>query len=194
MRHFLLLIAVCLLISGCQQSPRKNYYLLSASAVEPIHAAENIDQVIGIGPIEVAEYLNRLHIVYQTEDGSLVMADNDYWAEPLDKGVARVLALNLTRHDTSRSFVKFPWRNDSKPDYSLRLQIHSLNRAASQAYINATWELIDNTQKTSLQRRHFIRSIAATSGAKGLIQAYSQLFSELASEMDEALKALPVAG
>lgn len=150
---------------------------------------ENINETIGIGPIEVAEYLNRLHIVYQAEDGSLMMAANDYWAEPLDKGIARTLALNLTQHDTSRSFVIFPWRSDSKPENSLRLQIHSLNRSGNEATINATWELIDNEKKISLLRRHFIRTTEASSGSRGLAQAYSKLFSELADEMDKVIRA-----
>lgn len=191
MRYTFFLIICCCLLSACQSSPRKNYYLLTAAAVEEKTSAENITQVIGIGPIEVAEYLNRLHMVYQAEDGSLAMADNDYWAEPLNKGIARVLALNLTQRDTSRSFVNFPWRSDSKPDYSLRLQVHTLNRTANQAHINATWELVDNTEKTKLQRRHFIRTISVKSGAWALAQAYSQLFAELATEMDEALRQAP---
>lgn len=191
MRIFLLIAIICLFISACQQSPRKNYFLLSAPEVARNGTAENIDKVIGIGPIEIAEYLNRLHIAYQAEDGSLVMAENDYWAEPLSKGIPRVLGLNLTRRDPSRSFVNFPWRNDSQPDYSLRLQIHSLDRAGNQAAINATWELIDNTEKTNILRRHFIRTTTATSGAQGLSKAYSQLLSELAREMDEALANLP---
>lgn len=193
MRHFLLISVICIFVSACQQSPRKNYYVLSAPDVEQNEPAKNIDKIIGIGPIEVAEYLNRLHIAYQAEDGSLVMAENDYWAEPLSKGIPRVLALNLINRDTSRSFVNFPWRNDSRPKHSLRLQINGLNRAGNHATINATWELIDNTQKVSLQRRHFIRTTEAASGARGLAQAYSELISELASEMDKALEALPEA-
>lgn len=191
MRYIFFPVIFCFLLSACQTSPRKNYYLLTAPAVEQHQSTKAITQVIGIGPIEVADYLQRLHIVYQSDDGSLVMAENDYWAEPLDKGIARVLALNLTGRDTSRSFVNFPWRRDSKPHYSLRLQIHSLNRTDNQAHINATWELVDNRTGTKLQRRHFIRTTAVNTGAKALAHAYSKLFADLAIEMDEALTQLP---
>lgn len=191
MRYLLLMVSLCCLLSACQQSPRNNYYVLTEPAAESLSPAENITTVIGIGPIQVAEYLNRLSIVYREEDGSLFMADNDYWAEPLNKGIARVIALTLTQVDSSRGFVSFPWRGDSSPRYSLRLQIHSLNRSESQANINATWELVDNTQKTVLHRRHFIRATAANPGAKALAQAYSQLLADLAREMDQALVKLP---
>lgn len=188
MRPILLLILVVSLLSACQQSPRKNYYLLSVPAAEQESAPKDITTLIGIGPVEVAEYLNRLHMVYQREDGRLVMAENDYWAEPLSKGITRALTLNLTQSDSARSIVSFPWRQDSKPRYSLRVRIYSLDRAGDQAKINATWELIDNSQKQTLQRQHFIRSVAAPAGAQALAQAYSQLIAELAAEMDKALR------
>jgi hypothetical protein len=188
MRLILCLILLTSLLSGCSQSPRKNYYLLSVPPTEQPIAAQEITTVIGVGPIEIAEYLNRLHIVYQTKEGSLVMAENDYWAEPLNNGITRALTLNLTQSDNSRSIVSFPWRQDSKPHYSLRLKIYGLDRVGDQAKINATWELIDNSQKQTVQRRHFIRTTESKPGAKALAQAYSQLIAELAAKMDKALK------
>ena len=163
-------------------------------------STENITTLIGIGPIEVADYLNRSQIIYnQTSvtningqsDNSLTISDNDYWAEPLDKGIARVIALNLTQRDSNRSFTYFPWRADSKPRYSLRIQLNSLTRINQQATIIATWELMDNDIKKNLQRRNFIRSIPVEPGAKNLAQAYSKLLAELGSEMDEALSKTP---
>jgi hypothetical protein len=128
-----------------------------------------------------------LQLAYQTNDGRLVMPNNSYWAEPIDKGIVRALTLNLTQRDYTRSLVSFPWRSDSKPHYSLRLQVHGLDRDGNQAKINATWELVDNDNKEIMQRQHFIRSIDAKAGTKFLIQAYSQLLAELAVEMDNAL-------
>lgn len=188
MRYFILMIFLCGLVSACQHSPRKNYYVLSTPAAAPNTSAEAISTLIGIGPIEVAEYLNRSHIVYQDQGGSLIMASNDYWAEPLHKGIPRVLALHLTQRDPSRSAVNFPWRMDSTPPYSLRLSVHSFHRINGQAHINATWELVDNTAKTNLLRRHFIRSTSVNSGAQSLAAAFSQLLAELAGEMDQALQ------
>jgi uncharacterized lipoprotein YmbA len=186
MKKILLCLLMCALVSACQQSPRKNFYLLSAPAIVS-ESTENIDTLIGIGPIKLAEYLHRLQIIHQTEGGRLQVADNDYWAEPLDKGITRALTLNLTQRDHTRSFVSFPWRSDSTPTHSFRVDVHSLNRHGNNAHINATWELMDNSAKTSLLRRHFIRSLPAGSGSAALAKAYSDLITELATEMDDAL-------
>jgi uncharacterized lipoprotein YmbA len=187
MRNILIVLAIGVLLCGCQQSPRKNYYLLSAPTAKATSSAEKITTVIGIGPIEVAEYLNRLHLVYQAEDGGLIMADNDYWAEPLNTGIARVISLILTQRDNSRSFVEFPWRSDSKPDYSFRLRVHNLSRLGNQAHINATWELVDNMNKVNVERRHFVRTSNTGRSAHALTQTYSQFLAELAAEMDAAI-------
>ena len=190
MRSLLILILAGGLLFACQSSPKKNYYLLTGPVAANTNSS-NITTLIGIGPVEVADYLNRLHIIYQTDSNSVIVAENDYWAEPLDKGIARVIALNLTQHNGARSFVTFPWRSDSIPHYSLRLNIESLSRTASEASLEVTWELFDNTARTSVTRRHFTHSTSAQSNPKALAQAYSKLLAELANEIDSQLNQLP---
>ena len=186
MRYFIFTLCFCSLLMSCQHSPKKNYFYLSplTNTENTISVKTNISQVIGIGPIEIADYLTRSQIIDNQTDNTLNMADNAYWAEPLDKSVARVTALNLTQLNPSRSFVNFPWRADTKPHFSLRLRIDNLARAEGKATINATWDLINNDTKANLVRRNFIRTLPAGSGAKALAQAYSQLLADLAKEMD----------
>lgn len=194
MRCPMIMIAVCCLLCACQQSPRKNYYILTAPEPDTTtienDRERNIATVIGIGPVEVADYLQRLRMVYQTSGQSLIMSANDYWAEPLEKGIARVIAMNLTQRNATRSFVDFPWRSDSKPQYSLRLKIYSLDCSSSEARINAIWALVDNKKKNILQRHHFSLSASAHCGAKGVAEAYSGLLESLTSEMDKVLTQL----
>jgi uncharacterized lipoprotein YmbA len=199
MRQILLLAFSCSLFLSCQHSPQKNFYYLTAqlnqaqsSPTMPEKSTtqtENskINQLIGIGPIEVADYLNRSQIIDNQSNNSLNMADNAFWAEPLDKSIARVTALNLTQANSARNFVYFPWRSDSKPRFSIRIRVDELSRTANQAKLNANWELMDNDSKSNLLRRNFTGSIAVDSGAKALAQAYSKLLAELASEMNAEL-------
>ena len=191
MKKILLVTVLSGFLIGCSHSPQKKYYYLSAIPMEQKtlqSSSANINTVIGVGPIDVADHLLRTQIISTQDNNLLSVSDNDYWAEPLDKGIARVISLNLLQRNANRSFVNFPWRSDSKPHYSLRIQINSLTRANNEASIIATWELIDNNTKANLQRRNFIRATPVDSGAKNLAQAYSKLLAELAGEMDEALR------
>lgn len=193
MRRFLFVSSLCLLLCACQHSPKKNYFYLSPlnEKAATQSASNQTSQLIGIGPVDIAEYLMRSQIIESQSDNTLTLADNAYWAEPLDKSIARVISLNLTQLNPSRSFVNFPWRSDSKPRYSLRIHVDQLSRTGRNANINATWELVDNDGKSATLRRNFLRSIQADSGAKGLAQAYSQLLGELSKEMDDALNKAP---
>lgn len=203
MRQILLLAFSSSLFLSCQHSPQKNFYYLTAqlnqaqsSPTMPEKSAtqtENskINQLIGIGPIEVADYLNRSQIIDNQSNNSLNMADNAFWAEPLDKSIVRVTALNLTQANSARNFVYFPWRSDSKPRFSIRIRVDELSRTANQAKLNATWELMDNDHKSNLLRKNFTRSTPADSGAKALAQAYSKLVADLAEQIDAELNKIP---
>ncbi|QEI12137.1 membrane integrity-associated transporter subunit PqiC [Cellvibrio japonicus] len=180
------LILLCSLFMACQHSPRQNYYLLSAPAVStPDQQA--IEQVIGIGPLEIADYLKRKHMVSVRPDQSLQIAANDFWAEPLDKGIIRVLALNLTQQNPSRMVLPFPWRSDSRPPLSVRLQVHSLNLDNEGASIHVTWEIFDNQARATLNRQHFIRRIPCERQAAAMAKAYGDLLAALAQEIGKAL-------
>lgn len=187
----LIILLLCGSLAACQHSPRKNYYILSAVSVtqNPITVQTNNSNtnLIGIGPIEVADYLDRSYIGYAETDNTLTILENDYWAEPLDKGIARITALNLAQLNPTRSFIGFPWRSDSKPQFSLRIHLHSLTRNHNQASINATWELIDNINKSNIKRKTFTGSVSVGSDTKALVQAYSQLMANLADDMSQQL-------
>jgi uncharacterized lipoprotein YmbA len=186
-RHTLLLTIFSLLIA-CQSSPPRNYYLLSPSTPVSVGEDQPITQLVGIGPIEIADYLDRLNIVRMDTDNSLNVANNEFWAEPLDKGILRVLALNLTQQNPSRIMQEFPWRSDSIPAYSLRLIIHELVVTNNKAMINATWKLIHTESKRTVERQHFVRTLDSGTKAETMAESYSQLLSQLADTMNKALE------
>lgn len=199
MRTILFIALSCSLLLACQHSPQKNYYYLTAQ----LNAEQNgtitseqqatptdnnqTNQLLGIGPIEIADYLHRSQIIDNQSNNSINMAENAFWAEPLDKSIARVIALNLTQVNSSRNFVYFPWRSDSKPRYSLRVRVDELSRTSNHAKLNANWELVDNDTKSNLLRKNFIHSTSVDSGAKALAQAYSKLLADLSKEIDAEL-------
>jgi len=185
-RNILLLTLLSLLIT-CQQSVPKNYYLLTP--LSPIAEKENthINELLGLGPIELADYLKRPNIVRVRDNNNLNLTTNDFWAEPLDKGIVRVLSLNLVRQNPSRMVIDFPWRSDRIPPYSLRVDIHELVSGNDQTSINATWELVHTEDKKSIERQHFIRSVANENNSTSIAYAYSDLLAQLSIEMNKAL-------
>jgi uncharacterized lipoprotein YmbA len=190
------------LLQGCQSSPQKQYYVLTTANEQPLLKLETeqagintteLKQTIGVGPVEIPEYLHLSQILYQAEDGSLQRMANSYWAEPLTQGIARVISLNLSQGDTSRNLILFPWRADNRPRYSVNIKLLSLNINASQtqrvAKLVANWELKDTNNINYLAREHFSATINAQPDAPGLTQAYSALLAQLTEQIGAQIEA-----
>lgn len=187
MHALIVILLLCTFATGCQQSPRKHYYLLSATPTA--NQSDTITHSVGLGPIELADYLERSHIVRNRDANRLQLADVDHWGEPLENGIARVLAINLMNHDSSRLVEQFPWRSDATPALSLRLSIYDLQLINGAAAINASWKLIDNSTKTVLSQQHFVRTKPSGDSAAQIAKTYSELLADLATDMDKALLA-----
>lgn len=185
---FLSTVILALAISGCAQSPKKNYFLLSAQATQL--EQQDITKVIGIGPIEVADYLKRQRVAYLYQNSRLHTATNDFWAEPLDAGVARVIGLNLIKENSTRATVFFPWRSDSTPSYSLRVQLHDFSYDNNQARIYASWQLVDVSHKKIIRQEHFSASTPSNSSSGAMVDAFSLLLTQMSDEISAALKSL----
>tara|TARA_R110002050_G_scaffold59782_2_gene133229 strand:+ start:3080 stop:3679 length:600 start_codon:yes stop_codon:yes gene_type:complete len=175
------------LVSGCQSSPEKQYFVLTAMPSQMVSGSTALEHDIGIGPIDVAEYLHFTQLMYQLDDGSLQRLANSYWAEPLEQGISRVMSINLSQGDRRRNLVLFPWRANNTPQYSIKIKVTSLNRDGNNARLNANWELTNNSLHQTLAKQNFIAVTNAGSTAAELVSAYSNLLAQLAKEIEKSL-------
>lgn len=185
MRTLIAILLIGFTVTGCQHSPRKQFYLLNAT--ESTYASGKVTQLVGLGPIEVADYLQRSQLIVNRNLNSLQMAENAYWGEPVEEGIARVLSVNLMNHQPTRLVEVFPWRSDNKPDVSIRLRVHDLQVLNGHAVMNASWALVNNVSKQNLAQYHYQGKTASTSNPSDIANAYSLLLKELADEMNNAL-------
>lgn len=185
MRTIILMLLISSFLVGCQQSPRKQYYVLSATPVT--NQTAEITNTVGLGPIRVAEYLQHLQLVVNRDNNSLQLTENAYWGEPLQKGITRVLAINLMNNQSNRLVETFPWRSDAIPEFSLRLTVRDMQLIEGKAVINASWQLINNETRSVVTQQHFVRNKPTGSSPSQIAAAYSELLAELADDMNKAL-------
>ena len=97
---------------------------------------------IAIARPSLPGYLDRQQLVGRKPDGSLEMNNNHLWAEPLDTGVSRVTAANLSR--LTRSINIQPIENFITLDYSALVEIR-ISRfepdSAGSLALECTWKL-----------------------------------------------------
>ncbi len=164
---------------ACQHSPRKEYFALSANPIDFTVTDQTPSNFsVGIGPINIPEYLQRTNIAYWQNPNQLILLQNHYWAETLERGITRVVALELQALHHDWHIVQFPWTGAQRPLYSIKIDIHRLDAFADHAVIQANiiWINLQTKQIISSQRIHRRQDCAANSAA--IAKAYSELLQQ----------------
>jgi uncharacterized lipoprotein YmbA len=127
-RFGLTIIACLLALAGCslsRQPPPTRLYVLT-----PLPAAEQAAQTaaprsdtIGVGPVTLPQYANRLQIVTGNTSPELQRASFERWAEPLEDNFTRVLAENLSLLLATDQVATFPWKAPVSLDYQVIVEV-----------------------------------------------------------------------
>jgi len=98
-RHAVLGLLTLLLLSACSLTrPVRDTaarHLLDAAL--PARATTAIHPALAVAKPALPAYLDRPQLVARSAAGELRVLDEQLWSEPLDAGIARVLAANLAR-------------------------------------------------------------------------------------------------
>src|SRR5712691_596293 len=142
----LVLCAISIIaLSSCSTPalPRRLYVLTPLTQVEPASRAPGVgDVTIGVGPVEVPQYVNRPEIVTGRNSPVLQSAALAEWAEPLRDGFTRVLAENLSLLLATERVVIFPWQS-AAPEYQVVVHvIQFLGQPGGDVALVALWSLL----------------------------------------------------
>lgn len=172
-----------------KESDPTRFYTLTATA-QPGEAAALPQPVIGVGPVSVADYLDRSHIVIRKDDTRLELADFDRWAGNPAKEVQRVTIANLATLLGNERVVGYPWKSDVNPDMSLEIAVERLEYGADgKAWLVAAWQLYGEGGRVPLAFRRSVLSVESDSGYAGITAALSTLAGQLAEQIADAARA-----
>ena len=123
----LLVIASWLSLSACGSSPAARFYTLAPLNEE--NAATELPERLGllaVGPVEIAEHLDRPQIVRRT--GPTVVTPLEYhrWGGSLRSDMARVLVDNLTLLLGPEGLAVDSWEDAARPDLRLGISVNQL--------------------------------------------------------------------
>lgn len=121
-RHAAVLIGV-FSVSGCAiggSTPPSRFYLLA-----PLEAVVDAagGPSLGLGPIRLAQYLDRPQIVTRRSPHRLALAEFDRWGEPLSESISRVLAANLSALLRTSHVQRYPWRDGRGIELRVELDV-----------------------------------------------------------------------
>lgn len=117
-----------LLLASCGTSPSPTLYTLAATTGAERTGAPRTVELRTIG---LARYLERSQIVRSSEDFRLDLLPNDWWGEPLDTMLSRVLTQNLTQRLPGTTIFAENGAVTALPDAMLGINIQRLDQARS---------------------------------------------------------------
>jgi uncharacterized lipoprotein YmbA len=184
-RTSLTLLALLITLTACGTTPKNNYYLLTATDAA---APRGHTPSLGIGPIEIPEYLNRNRLVYNRDGNQLRIANYERWAEPLANGVARVVSLNLAHLLNTENVQGFPWPRSQEPDYSVQITIMSLDAGNNHAKLVAEWMVL-KPGKAPVSGRKISQILVQIPGDSVTPQQIAPAYSDLLYQLSEIIAA-----
>jgi uncharacterized lipoprotein YmbA len=178
---------------GTQQKAR--FYVLNSvysSKTDTRTGTIKGDVSIGVGPVELPQYVNRSQIVTRTSSNELELGEFARWAEPLEDNFPRVLAENLAILLPTARVITYPWKQSIPIDYQVIVDVSLFDGAlGGDVSMRVRWALLGDHGKKMLLRRN--ASLNARTGARSyeaLVAAQSRVLADLSSEIAEEIIAL----
>lgn len=182
-----LLLASVATLSGCGATDPSRFYVLSALRSEDAHGEKRQHAravAVGVGPIEVARYLDRPQIVMRTSPNRLDLSEFDKWAEPLADNIARVLSENLSGLLHTDRVLIYPW-GATPVDYRVEIRITRFDgQRGGDVLLVSHWTVLKERGAVVLASRksRFSRPIAG-GGLEAVAVAMSEILEQLSREI-----------
>jgi uncharacterized lipoprotein YmbA len=196
MMNVILLGILLIIYVGCASSPSSRFYLLSSlsgSSAEDKPSSEDRCVSIGIGPIEIPDYLNQPQIVTRFTPNEIKLAEFERWAEPLKDNLTRVLAQNLSSLLCVKEITFFPWRRGIPLDYRVVMRVIRFDGTlGGDVFLEAWWTVFSGDGKTVLlSKKSSFSEPTAGGDYKALVAAQSRTLEALSRDIAQTIRTIP---
>ena len=192
-----LLLAVVLAFGGClspANSPTPRFYTLQAMEAGQATRTFQVPSsaLIGIGRVNVPEYLNRPQIVTQSTNNLLHFAQFDRWGEPLEPSLVRLVSKDLSIILPGATLMLSPWNLAIPVKYQVIMDVVQMDsRLDKDLCLTVQWTVVDleTKQMLAVKRSEFRRPVVPQNYS-GLAKALSAECASLSAEIAEKLAEL----
>jgi len=171
------LLGVCSLALAACASPNPNLFTLAPVTGEVRSGAPPI---VELRAISLARYLERSQIVRSSEDFRLDVLGNDWWGEPLDTMLGRVIVQNLSQRLPGVTVFAENGAISTVPDVMLGINIQRLdqNRAGAVVLIAQ----VSVTRRDTVARTITLQVVPSGAGTAPLVAAMSEAIGQLSDQ------------
>jgi len=186
---------VVLVLPACSRTKPARFYVLTPLLVSESAQALRTSSptvTIGVGPIELPDYVDRPQIVTQDGANTFQLAEFDRWAEPLEENFSRVLVENLSDLLAPHRITVFPWKTAVPIDYRVTVEVTRFySEANGQTTLSARWSIQNPTGvKLLASRQSRLRESSGTQDYAATVAAMSKTVAALSQEIAAEIKSV----
>jgi len=187
------IIMISLLLGCSTSSPTPKYFTLSSlSSPKPadVFHSRSSAAVIGIGPVEIPDYLDKPQIVTRTATNELLLSEFNLWGGSLKADVMRVIIEDTSSFLGSEPVTIVAWRAHVPGFYRIPIYFSRLDVIPDGTVsLNAKWGIVAKDGKTIAT----IQESSITKPVKGkeyndIVNAMSDVLADFSKEIASAVK------
>jgi uncharacterized protein len=185
------------LCAGCRTAaPPTAFYTLTSirgSESPTQQISDTQDMVIGVGPLQFPDYLDRPQIVTRSGPNRLNLSEFNRWGGKPDADFLNVFAENISILLSTNRVAIFPWKSQIVPDYRVALDIHQFEgQIGDSVLLNVTWMIRgrDENAQALYVARTVLTQPAPGQDYESLVSASSKAVAELSREVASAIKSI----
>jgi len=183
------------LLAGCSSTPPTQFYKLNSlpSGQQKNPAALlGMDIAIGVGPVELPEFLDRPQIVTRKSQNQLEISEFHRWAASLPRDFSRVLAKNISTLLPTYRVAVYPWEDTFSPTYQVKLEVEQFDgQLGERVFLRVIWAVVGQEGANELVvRKTVIEEPVLTNDYDGLVAAQSNALATLSGEIAEEIRKL----
>ena len=177
-------------LAGCAKGPPPTFYVLHSPATMELTGVER-GVAVGVGPVELAPYLDRPQIVNRDSRHRLDLSEANQWAEPLKAGIPRTIAVSLSNLLESNRIYLIPMRRRVPLDYQVTIDMARFDgQLGNDVVLGARWTLFrKDTKEVLVTKVSIIREPSESAEYEAMVAAKSRALVRLSEEIAGAIKA-----
>ena len=192
-RTYVYLIVTCIIMTyGCTRTPQSRFYILQPqpSAVDQAQPSVSVnDMIIGVGPVELPEYLERPQIVTRISSSELHLSEFNRWVESLEKNFSSVLAENLSVLLSTDKVLVYPWIGSIEVKRQVRVNILQFGSLpGGKVLLKVLWGLKDEDGKYLSPIKKSSFSTPAGKGYPEMVEAMNRVLDDFSREIAKEIK------
>jgi uncharacterized lipoprotein YmbA len=175
-------------LAGCGPSATARFYTLTSKATAQSGPATSY--AVSVGPVSVPGYVDRPQFVVQAAPNRVALDEFNRWAAPLDEGIARVVAGDLTVLLGTTQVITFPLPPGFTPAYQVTIDVQRFESTPGKGVVvDAIWVVRRSAGGEPRMGRTVASDTVEGEGFDALAAAHSRALAKVSGDIATAIRA-----